>query len=164
MKMVMFQKLNENAVIPYPAHDTDAGYDLASVEEVTIPVGGRAIVGTGLAVALPEPREVSAAWLGYPVNVVWEAQVRPRSGNAYKKGLSVLNTPGTIDAGYRGEIKVILINHGEEPVTIRPGDKIAQLVFNLVVQPEITVTEDLPESDRGAKGFGSTGVVDQQKG
>lgn len=131
-----------------PAYETalSAGMDLrAAVEDgmdLVMAPGGRALVPTGLALALPA---------GY------EAQVRPRSGLALKHGVTCLNTPGTIDADYRGEVKVLLINLGAEPFTIRRGERIAQLVVAPVTRGAWRVVEALPASDRGAGGFGSTG-------
>jgi dUTP pyrophosphatase len=123
-----------------------AGLDLlAAVPEnapVVLPPGKHALVPTGLAIALPP---------GY------EAQVRPRSGLAARHGLTVLNSPGTIDADYRGEISVILINHGEAPFTIRRGERIAQMVIAPVARAELVVAASLSTTDRGSGGFGSTG-------
>ncbi len=138
-----FKRIHPDAVLPAYAHASDAGMDVRSVEAVTIPAGKRALVHTGLVALLP---------LGF------ELQVRPRSGLALKQGVTVLNTPGTIDAGYRGEIGVILANFGEADFEVKPGDKIAQLVFAPVVQPTIEEAETIDETDRGAGGFGSTGV------
>lgn len=112
------------------------------IDSLTINPGGRALIPTDLRVAIPE---------GY------EIQVRPRSGLALKNGITVLNTPGTIDADYRGEIGVIVINHGTEPFTIHAGDRIAQLVLNKVERIEWSQVEELPETTRGEGGFGSTG-------
>ena len=130
--------------LPLPAYQTEhaAGLDLAAAEEALLPPGGRAGVGTGLTIAVPE---------GY------EAQVRPRSGLALKHGVTLLNTPGTIDADYRGEIRVILVNHGSEPFAVRRGDRIAQLVVAPVTRVRWVEVEALPESARGEGGFGSTG-------
>lgn len=108
-----FKRINPDAVLPSYAHPGDAGMDLRSVDDAVIPPGGRALVHTGLVVNLPP---------------AYEAQVRPRSGLALKSGVTVLNTPGTIDAGYRGEIGVILANFGAEPFAVRKGDRIAQMV------------------------------------
>ncbi len=138
-----FKRIHPDAVLPAYAHASDAGMDVRSVDAVTIPVGKRELIHTGLVAILP---------LGY------ELQVRPRSGLALKSGVTVLNTPGTIDAGYRGEIGVILANFGETPFEVKPGDKIAQLVFAPVLQPTIEETETIDETDRGSGGFGSTGV------
>ena len=122
-----------------------AGMDLfASLEEeVTLSPGERRLIPTGVAIALPE---------GY------EAQVRPRSGLALKHGVTLLNTPGTVDADYRGEIGVIMINLGDEPFVIRDGDRIAQLVVHQVCRAELQEVDELPESSRGAGGFGHTGM------
>ena len=122
-----------------------AGCDLvaAVAEALEIPPGGRALVPTGIAIALPP---------GY------EAQVRPRSGLALKQGVTVLNTPGTVDADYRGEVGVILMNHGDAPFRVERGMRIAQLVAAPVTRIAWRPVETLPPSDRGAGGFGSTGV------
>jgi dUTP pyrophosphatase len=138
-----FKKIHKDAVLPAYAHPSDAGMDLKSVEDVEIAPGRRALVHTGLVVNLP------------PMH---EAQVRPRSGLALKHGVTVLNTPGTIDAGYRGEIGVILVNLGEAPFKVAKGDKIAQLVIAPVLQPDVVEVDVIDETDRGAGGFGSTGV------
>lgn len=138
-----FKRVHPDAVLPAYAHPSDAGMDIRSVEELTIPVGKRALVHTGLVINLPP---------------AYEAQVRPRSGLALKSGVTVLNTPGTIDAGYRGEIGVILINLGENDFVIRKGDRIAQLVIAPVTQPIVVEATEIDETDRGTGGFGSTGV------
>ena len=138
-----FRLVHPDAALPAYAHPSDAGMDLRSVADVTIPRFGRALVPTGLVALLPP---------GY------EAQVRPRSGLALKKGVTVLNSPGTIDSGYRGEIGVILANFGEEAFEVRKGDKIAQLVVAPVTQAAVERTDVVDETDRGAGGFGSTGV------
>ncbi len=121
-----------------------AGYDVAAAldEALTLEPGQRALVPCGFAMALPAG---------------WEAQVRPRSGLALKHGVTLLNTPGTIDADYRGEVKVILVNHGERAFVVAPGERVAQLVFARVESPEPVTVEVLPPSDRGPNGFGSTG-------
>lgn len=123
-----------------------AGADLRADlrEELTLSPGARALVGTGIRIEIPPG---------------FEAQVRPRSGLAVKHGLTVLNAPGTIDSDYRGEVAVALINLGQEPVTIEPGMRIAQLVVAPVVQAEFVVTEQLADSQRGDGGFGSTGAT-----
>lgn len=132
--------------LPLPAYETAgaAGMDLRAAvsEPVRLLPGARALVPTGLAIALP---------VGY------EAQVRPRSGLAVRDGVTVLNTPGTIDADYRGEVRVLLVNHGEAPVTIARGERIAQIVFAPVVRAELRETSDLGATERGSGGFGSTG-------
>ena len=138
-----FKRIHPDAVLPAYAHPSDAGMDIRSVADLVIPAGKRALVPTGLVMLLPP---------------MYEAQVRPRSGLALKNGVTVLNTPGTIDSGYRGEVGVILVNFGEVDFQVRKGDKIAQLVIAPVTQPEIAEAEDVDETDRGAGGFGSTGV------
>lgn len=139
-----FKRIHPDAVLPAYAHPSDAGMDLRSVADVVIPRGGRALVPTGLAVLLPP---------------AYEAQVRPRSGLALKHGVTVLNSPGTIDAGYRGEIGVILANFGEADFAVKKGDKIAQLVIAPVTQPQVVETDVVDATDRGMGGFGSTGVA-----
>ncbi|PLX65772.1 MAG: dUTP diphosphatase [Denitrovibrio sp.] len=120
-----------------------AGVDLMAANSGSIESGSRAMVKTGISLELPE---------GY------EAQVRPRSGLAYKQGVTVLNSPGTIDADYRGEIGVILINHGDETFTYKKGDRIAQMVIAPVVQADFVSVDDLSDTERGAGGFGHTGI------
>lgn len=143
---VLLARLPHGVGLPLPAHATagSAGADLhAAVEsEVVLAPGGRCAVPTGLVMALPA---------GY------EGQVRPRSGLALRAGLTVANAPGTVDSDYRGEVMVILVNLGSEPVTIRRGERIAQLVVAPVVHATFVETADLPPSGRGAGGFGSTG-------
>ena len=141
--ILRFKKVHPEAVLPAYAHASDAGMDVRSVEDVVIPAGGRALVRTGLVMLLPP---------GY------EAQVRPRSGLALKHGITVLNTPGTIDSGYRGEVGVILANFGGEGFAVAKGDKIAQIVVAPVTQAAIEEAYEIDETDRGSGGFGSTGV------
>ena len=140
---IRFQKLNPQASVPLQAHPGDAGMDLQACEHVVLAPGARGLVRTGLAVEIPAGLE---------------GQVRPRSGLALRHGVTVLNAPGTIDAGYRGEVGVILVNLGEEPFVVEPGMRIAQLVFAAVARVAVTVTESLTASERGAGGFGSTGL------
>lgn len=133
--------------LPLPGYETEhaAGMDLraAVTEALTLQPGARALVPTGIAIALPEGTE---------------AQVRPRSGLAFRHGISMVNTPGTIDADYRGEIRVILINHGEAPFTIQRGERIAQLVIAPILRADWQECETLDDTKRGAGGFGHTGV------
>lgn len=142
--ILRFQRLRPDAVLPAYAHEGDAGMDLNSVDELELAPGARALVHTGLVMILPP---------GY------EAQVRPRSGLALKAGVTVLNTPGTIDAGYRGEVGVILANFGDRPFKVAKGDRIAQLVVAPVTRAEVVETAECDETERGAGGFGSTGVA-----
>ncbi|MBU0687365.1 MAG: dUTP diphosphatase [Candidatus Margulisbacteria bacterium] len=132
--------------IPLPQYMTEhaAGMDLfaAVYEDTTIPKKSHKLIPTGISIAIPE---------GY------EAQVRPRSGLALKKGISVLNTPGTIDADYRGEVGVILVNHGNEDFTVKRGDRIAQMIINEIVKIKFEEVSELPESKRSSGGFGHTG-------
>ena len=138
-----FKKIHPDATLPSYAHASDAGMDVRSVEDVTVPAKGRVLVHTGLVMLLPP---------------MYEAQVRPRSGLALKHGITVLNTPGTIDSGYRGEVGVILANFGDSDFEVKKGDKVAQIVVAPVVQAEIEEANEIDETDRGAGGFGSTGV------
>ena len=138
-----FSLVHPNAELPTYAHEGDSGMDVRSVEDVDIPAGGRALVHTGLVANIPSG---------------WEIQVRPRSGLALKHGITVLNTPGTVDSGYRGEIGVILANLGGEPYSVRKGDKVAQLVVSPVVQAEVFAADGVDGTERGAGGFGSTGA------
>ncbi len=138
------QRLPHGADLPLPSYATtgSAGMDLRSAESLTLKPGARALVATGIAIALPDTHE---------------AQVRPRSGLAVKHGVTVLNSPGTIDADYRGEIKVPLINHGTDDFVIARGDRIAQMVVAPVTTVELVDVETLDETERGAGGFGSSG-------
>ncbi|MDR1019893.1 MAG: dUTP diphosphatase [Synergistaceae bacterium] len=142
---VKFRRDAATADIPLPSYATagSAGIDLRASEAATIAPGAFMAVGTGLYVEIPS---------GY------EGQVRPRSGFAAKHGVTLLNSPGTIDSDYRGEIHVILINHGGDVFTVSPGDRIAQLVFAPVARAELAWCGELSDSERGAGGFGSTGV------
>lgn len=143
MIKVAIQKLRPHAVMPDYAHPEDAGVDLYAAEDRTLKPGERSLVPTGIAAAIPD---------GY------EGQVRPKSGLALRHGLSIVNTPGTVDAGYRGEIGVLLINLGQETVQVRRGQKIAQMVFTKVERAKLEVVNRLDETRRGSGGFGSTGV------
>jgi dUTP pyrophosphatase len=136
------QRLDSRASPPRSAHPGDAGLDLSSVERVELEPGERASVGTGLAVAIP---------VGFGGLVV------PRSGHAARHGVGVVNGPGLIDSGYRGEVRVLLINHGSEPVVFQAGDRIAQLVIVPVPEVEVIEVDDLDDTSRGENGFGSTG-------
>jgi dUTP pyrophosphatase len=137
------KKLNEIAIIPYYAHPTDAGLDLFSTLEATISPNKSKLIPTGIAIELPTGTE---------------AQIRPRSGLALKHQITVLNSPGTIDEGYRGEIGVILINHGKSDFKVTPGMKIAQMVISPVLYVKVEEVEELNSSDRLTGGFGSTGI------
>jgi len=144
---VAVTRLPHGADLPLPRYETadSAGLDLLAAvgEDATLPPGGRALIPSGLSIALPA---------GY------EAQVRPRSGLALRDGVTVLNSPGTVDADYRGEVGVILINHGAEDFIVTRGMRIAQMVVAPVTRLEWEVVESLPETARGAGGFGSTGT------
>ncbi len=144
MERIRVEYLGKSSSEPEYASLHAAGADLKAAlsAPLTLSPGATALVPTGIHIAIP---------IGY------EGQVRPRSGLALKHGLTVLNTPGTIDSDYRGEVKVILINLGSEPITIQPGDRIAQIVFSPVVQAEFVPVRDLSPSERGTGGFGSTG-------
>ena len=138
-----FTRLSEDAREPSRAHDGDAGYDLYSVETATIAPGERASVGTGIALAIPDG---------------WAGLVLPRSGLAARHGITLPNAPGLIDAGYRGEVRVLLLNaDSREPFRVAPGDRIAQLVLVRHESPELIEVESLEETVRGTGGFGSSG-------
>jgi len=141
---VELKRLAHGADLPLPAYATDgaAGMDVVSAEDVTIEPGARHAVATGLSMAIPQGFEI---------------QVRPRSGLAFKHGITVPNTPGTIDSDYRGELKVLLINHGADAFEIARGDRVAQLVLAPVVQAAWDEVEELDATARGDGGFGSTG-------
>ncbi|MCF8709566.1 dUTP diphosphatase [Rhizorhapis sp. SPR117] len=142
---IRLKRLPHGEGLPVPSYSTDgaAGMDIVAAEELTLAPGQRHAVATGFSVAIPH---------GY------EIQVRPRSGLALKHGISVPNTPGTIDSDYRGELKVIMINHGSEPFPIKRGDRVAQLVPAPVQRATFAEVAELDETTRGAGGFGSTGV------
>ena len=142
---ILIQRLSHAHDLPLPGYATEgsAGLDLIAAEEATLAPGARAAIGCGIAVALPPG---------------FEAQIRPRSGLALKHGITMLNSPGTIDSDYRGEIKAILINHGAEPFHVARGMKIAQLVIARHETAELIESEELPSSTRGQSGFGSTGL------
>jgi dUTP pyrophosphatase len=137
------KKLHPNAIMPAYAHPGDAGMDLYAVEETTILPGESQLIPTGISIELPPATE---------------AQVRPRSGLALKHQITVLNTPGTIDEGYRGEVGVILINHGKNPFVVTAGMKIAQMVIQSVLRVAVLEVEQLADTARGSGGFGSTGI------
>jgi dUTP pyrophosphatase len=139
-----FKKLSDSAIIPIKAKEGDAGYDLSANEDIILPFGGYCLVKTGLSMELP---------IGYV------GQICPRSGLALKEGITVLNAPGIIDAGYRGEIGVILTNNMvNRPYIIKKGERIAQLVILKLAELPIMVVEELATSERGNGGFGSTGI------
>ncbi|RJQ82370.1 dUTP diphosphatase [Pseudonocardiaceae bacterium YIM PH 21723] len=140
---VLLHRVDKDVPPPSYSKPGDAGADLVTTSDLVLPPGERAVVGTGVAIALPE---------GYV------GLVHPRSGLAARVGLSVVNTPGTIDAGYRGEIRICLINHDlREPVVLRRGDRIAQLVIQRYEHAEFREVQELPQSVRGTGGYGSTG-------
>jgi len=140
---IKIKKIKESAILPHYAHEGDAGVDLYSTEDYVLKPGQRILVSTGLSMAIPK---------GY------EAQIRPKSGLALKHGITTCNNPGTIDSGYRGEIRVIVINHGAEEFKIEKGTKIAQMIFNKVEEAEFEEVEELDNTKRGEEGFGSTGL------
>lgn len=136
-------RLVDSANLPKYEHEDDSGLDLFAIEEREIPPRETMLIGTGVSIELPHGTE---------------AQIRPRSGLALKHSITVLNTPGTIDAGYRGEIGVILINHGKHPFKVLKGMKIAQMIIAPVIRAEIEEVNSLSKTLRGEGGFGSTGV------
>ena len=140
---IKIKKIKKNAILPHYAHDGDAGVDIYSTEDYVLRPGQRLLVSTGIKMAIPK---------GY------EGQIRPKSGLALKHGISVCNSPGTIDSGYRGEIGVIAINHSNEEFKIKKGTKIAQMVFNKIEKAEFEEVKDLDNTKRGQNGFGSTGL------
>ena len=144
MIRIRIARLPHGEGLPLPSYATPgaAGMDVVAAEDFDLMPGQRHAVATGLKVAIPE---------GY------EIQVRPRSGLAFKHGITVPNTPGTIDSDYRGELKVLLINHGAEPFPVRRGERIAQIVPAIVTQAAFDEVDELCETERGAGGFGSTG-------
>ncbi len=138
------QRLRADALLPARAYHGDAGFDLAACDRVELPPGERAVVGTGLAVAIPE------GYAGF---------VQPRSGLADRHGISIVNAPGLIDSGYRGELKVILINTDTtHPFVVEPGMRIAQLVVLEVPELELAEVDELPTTERGVRGHGSSGT------
>lgn len=144
MVKVLIKKLNPKAKLPSYKTSGSSGMDLMALigDTLTIKPNQSVLVPTGLSIAIPDDTEV---------------QIRPRSGLAAKSNISVLNTPGTIDSDYRGELKIILINHGKEDFLINNGDRIAQMILMPVLKIEFEEVEDLPETIRGSGGFGSTG-------
>lgn len=143
MTRLPLKRLDPSIELPSYARADDAGLDLRAAHEATLEPGCRRLVGTGLAVAIPPG---------------FTGLVLPRSGLALNQGVTVLNAPGLVDAGYRGELKVLLVNHGDKPVVITRGDRIAQLVIQRAERAELIEVDELPASERGAGGFGSTGV------
>jgi dUTP pyrophosphatase len=139
---VKVKSLTETAQLPRSAHSGDAGLDLFADEDAILRAGTWKSIKTGIAIQLPEGAE---------------AQIRPRSGLAARHGITVLNSPGTVDAGYRGEIKVLLVNMGHKRYKIKQGDRIAQMVVSPIAAVTIVPTAELDGSDRAASGFGSTG-------
>jgi dUTP pyrophosphatase len=140
---LQIQRVVEDVKLPNYAHPGDAGMDLFAAEEYILKPGERTLVNTGIKIALP---------VGY------EAQVRPKSGLALKHGISIVNTPGTVDAGYRGLVGVIAINHGTEDFKIEKNQKIAQMIINKVETADIEEVKELDDTSRGEGGFGSTGL------
>lgn len=136
------RRVHPDAALPAYAHPGDAGLDLSSTEAVTLAPGGRAAVPTGLAIAVPE------GWVGL---------VHPRSGLARRHGVTVANAPGTVDAGYRGEVLVLLVNLGQEEVSLAAGERVAQLLLQRVGHAQVVEVDDLEDTTRGSGGFGSTG-------
>jgi dUTP pyrophosphatase len=139
---VLVRRLDPDLSLPSRARDDDAGLDLYAAEAATIEPGARTLVPTGIALAIPP------GYAGF---------VLPRSGLALRQGVTLLNTPGLIDAGYRGEVKVLLVNHDRAAATVARGDRIAQLVIQRVEPAQLIEVAELPSSERGAGGFGSTG-------
>jgi len=139
---IKIKRLRENAILPKKAYEHDAAFDLHAAEDVMLKPGERKPVKTGLAVEMPQN---------------YHAEIRPRSGLAAKHGVTIINTPGTVDSGYRGELMVILINHGNEEFLVRTGERIAQILFSKVDPITFTEVDELADTERGEKGFGSSG-------
>ncbi|MFL2879683.1 MAG: dUTP diphosphatase [Candidatus Pelagibacterales bacterium] len=144
MIKVLIKKLNQKAIIPSYKTSGSSGLDLTALieSEIIIPSKKSALISTGLSIAIPEDTEV---------------QIRPRSGLAAKSNITVLNTPGTIDSDYRGELKIILFNHGDKEFVVNNGDRIAQMVLMPILKIEFEEVDNLPKTIRGSGGFGSTG-------
>jgi len=142
LKSLPIRRLRPDVVMPSRAYEGDAGLDLSAADAVVLAPGERAVIGTGLAVAVPEGHA---------------AFVQPRSGLAARHGITIVNAPGLVDSGYRGEVKVVLLNTGAEPFAVEPGMRIAQLVVLPVVSPEPVEVDELPGSERGERGHGSSG-------
>jgi dUTP pyrophosphatase len=138
---VAVRRLRSDAHVPRQAYEGDAGLDLAACDPLVLSAGERAVVPTGLAVGIPD------GYAGF---------VQPRSGLAARHGIAIVNSPGLIDSGYRGEIRVVLLNTGSEPFSIEPGMRIAQLVIMPVAEVRLLEVDELAESERGARGFGSS--------
>jgi dUTP pyrophosphatase len=143
MVEIKFKRLNSVGCLPSKGSKEAAGFDVNSAEEVCIRPGCRQAIKTGLAMSMP---------------VGWECQVRPRSGLALKNGITIINAPGTVDSDYRGELLIALVNHSSEQFLVTKGMRIAQLVFKEAPQVKLVEVEELDPTDRGAGGFGSTGV------
>ena len=139
---IKIKRLNENAILPEKQHDSDAGYDLHSIEEIILRPNKIYKIRTGIAIQIPNH---------------YAGLVLPRSGLSSKYGISLINTPGLIDSGYRGELLIPLINHSSNEYTINKTERVAQLILIEIPEVKIEVTSDLDESDRNSKGFGSTG-------
>lgn len=143
IRILRVERLSKDATLPKYAHPGDAGMDLFAIENASIPPGGRVLIRTGIRIQLPAGTE---------------AQIRPRSGLAMKEGVTVLNSPGTIDEGYRGEIAVLLINLGAKAFQVRPKMRIAQMVIQQFTRVLVSEKKSLPDSTRSTAGFGSTGI------
>jgi dUTP pyrophosphatase len=141
--ILKIKKLQKDAQIPSYQSEEASGFDLHSIENIILKPGERKLIRTGIA---------------FEIEYGYEIQIRPRSGLAFKYGITVLNTPGTIDSDYRGEIKVLLINHSNQSFEIKKGDRIAQAIVTPIIQAKIVEVKELSNTKRGNKGFGSTGM------
>ena len=148
MLNIKIQKINEDAIVPKYAYESDAGMDVYSTKNYLLLPKHRTLVGTGLKIEIPK---------GY------EMQIRPKSGLALRDGITVLNTPGTIDSSYRGEVGIVLINHSSKPYKIEKNQKIAQIIFNKIEKAKLIISDELSETERGKGGFGSTGLKKHKK-
>lgn len=144
---IKVQKTREDAIIPEYAHEEDAGMDVYSTKDYLLLPKHRTLIGTGLKIEIPK---------GY------EMQIRPKSGLALREGITVLNTPGTIDSSYTGEAGIILINHSSKPYKIEKGQKIAQIIFNKIERVKFVETDKIKTTNRGNNGFGSTGLKNEK--
>lgn len=141
---IKIKKLSEDAIIPHYAHEGDAGMDVYSIENITLKPRERALIKTGLSFEIPKGFEI---------------QVRPKSGLALKYGLTIVNTPGTLDSGYRGELGIILLNTNNQDYEIKKGEKIAQIILARYEEAQIQEVTELTDTSRGEGGFGSTGLI-----
>lgn len=157
--------LRDQNCLPTKAHESDAGYDLKSMNDYVVNPNQQVLVDTGINIGLPHSNknrsytsDLQRSLYEYQLDWIYQAQIRPRSGLALKKGITITNSPGTIDENYHGNICVIVRNTGKEPFIINKYDKIAQMVINKIPRTQLVIVDSLEQTDRGNNGFGSTGV------